>query len=126
MPARVLIGRFCAQWFMSFYVQGSAKEPYVVHFEQGHGPHCTCKAFEHGKRDETGFKSCKHIERVMKHACLWNEQWHVGGDCTLQPVPDSCTAAVVVDRRVLASWCGSCDYMCPKCGGPIVYKRIAV
>jgi hypothetical protein len=125
MSAQVVIGRFCAQWFMSFNVQGSAKEPYVVHFEEGHGPHCTCKAFEHGKRDETGFKSCKHIEHVMKHACLWNEQWNDGGDRTLSPIPGSCTTSVV-ERRSWRLGLGSGRHKCPKCGGPIIYRQIAV
>ncbi len=98
-------GRFCAQWFMLFYVQGTAKDPYVVFFERGQGPHCTCLAFEHSREK---IKTCKHVVRVMTHACLWNELWYSGGDRTLQPVPRTCRVRTAN------------GYECPQCGGPVV------
>jgi hypothetical protein len=44
----------------------------------------------------------------MLRACLWNSQWYDGGDQTMTPIVDSCTASPITDE------------VCPACEGPVV------
>lgn len=101
--------RYCAQWFKTFTVAGSKPGvKYSVSFAQDLGPRCTCPAFEHAVGE---VKTCKHIQRVMKHACLWNERWYAGGDKSLTPDENSLRVAPTMND------------MCPHCGGRIVTVR---
>jgi hypothetical protein len=100
----------CSQWFHTFRVP-SATTPgvtYDVSFEQGSGPHCTCPSFAHAHENRPGvMPTCKHVVRVMTHACLWNQHYR-GGDRTLTPQSRICRARVTPSMR------------CPGCGGPVV------
>jgi len=116
MPAQLQSLRFCAQWFMTFHVKSSSSDTtYVVTFVRGEGGHCTCKAYEHFRpKSHTDIRECKHIRHVMKHACMWNEQWYNGGDKTLQPVDGTCTMRADPSQP------------CARCGGPTVGVTCAV
>jgi hypothetical protein len=108
--------RFCAQWCMTFLVQSDsdAAVKYRVQFDRGLGPSCTCPAFRKSRGYRHGIRECKHVLRVMQHACLWNEQWYSGGDNTLAPMEGSCTAETSTDQR------------CPRCAGPVISVTSAV
>lgn len=114
MPADVASLRFCAQWFQHFLVQ-SDSQPGVSHtvsFARGAGASCTCKAYKHAarrRRDPTDIVECKHIRRVMREACLWNEQWYEGGARTMAPATPQVSGATPV-----------AGHACPQCGGPVV------
>lgn len=111
MPAEIVTCHFCADWFSSFVVPSSrGGNSYRVHFQQGFGAVCECKAYEYSKD-----KTCKHVRYVMEHACLWNEQWYSGGDRTLRPEPDSLVGYPIISGAT-----------CPQCGGPVCPVRIAV
>lgn len=105
----------CAQWFMEFHAASDSTPGahYVVRFNQGEGPHCTCPAFKRSQdrvakiQRPNWIPSCKHVVRVMAHACLWNQHYD-GGDRTLEPAPGTLRARPAVGLR------------CPECRGPVV------
>lgn len=105
----------CAQWFMDFHAASDSTPGahYVVRFNQGKGPNCTCPAFKRSQdravriRRPDWIPSCKHVVRVMAHACLWNQHYE-GGDRALPPASGTLRARISPRLR------------CPACGGPVV------
>lgn len=105
---------------MMFRVASDSKPglTYNVYFRRHEGPHCSCPAFARSEayaKRRTGdwIPACKHVTRVMLHACLWNEMSYDGGDRAMSPVPDSLGES-------------PSSHQCPKCGGPCVAVRISV
>lgn len=103
----------CAQWFMEFHPSSDSTPGahYVVRFIQGSGPTCTCPSFQRSQdraaKRPGWIPACKHVVRVMAHACLWNQHYD-GGDRTMEPIRKSLRAGAARDMR------------CPACGGPVV------
>lgn len=95
----------CLQWFQRFPVAGrGVTDWWEVRFTQGQGASCTCPAHEHRGK-------CKHVERVLREACLWASGGYAGGRRVRVPEPG------------LASPTGgdvSEGQRCPACGGPLV------
>lgn len=111
MPADIVVMSDCASNYGVFHVKSSdGKNVYVVSFNGSEGPaYCTCKAFEFSGAK----RSCKHIEKIWKEACLFNPQWHDGKESpTIKPVGYNCDM-FVTHRTCL-------------CGGPMVAVRRAV
>lgn len=123
MPAEIVPGEFCSSWFGVYrlpsldshtlqLIPGSPLK-YIVDLSGGEGPaHCTCPAFAHFKGGPWD-RTCKHIEYVHKHACLWNCQWHEGNPPP-QLQPESTHGHHIPESK------------CPNCGEPLVAVRIAV
>lgn len=114
MPVDIVPGEFCATYFGSYDVPGSRPGVtyHVVH-DGGEGPaSCDCPAFKYFK-GAVYDRTCKHIEYVWKHACMWNCQWFEGN-------PNPTLVPTHINRPVLP------NSHCPNCGGPTVGVRIAV
>lgn len=71
---------------------------------QGRGWECTCKAYKFSKANKYGEKTCKHITQALHDRCGWHEQWS--------------------DERQTDEQAEKC--VCPRCGGPTKYVRVAV
>lgn len=86
----------------SIILKGSSRD-YQIRFgvsDRGHFQYdwsCSCEAFIYGR------DYCKHIKRVAgsELRCGWNEEL----DISAAPTPDG---------------------LCPDCGGPVIYERVAV
>ena len=102
----------CAQWRMRFLIPSDSTPgiSYTVRFISGEGPHCTCLSYRFMKENHPNRMAvCKHIRRVMEHACM-RGPFFSGGDDTISPVSNSLdTGAVIVKHRA-----------CPNCGGRMV------
>jgi hypothetical protein len=112
MPPRVVTVGFCPQYRAAFRVPGTRPGvTYTVDTDDVLGWRCTCPAFSYS-RD----RSCKHIKRVWKHACLHNQQWHDAGPNDL------------ADHGITLlspAHHGGLD-PCPGCGEQMIPIRIAV
>lgn len=108
MSYEIVTGQFCSSWFGTYEIAGSKGAVYCVDiYGAEQAPHCTCPAYKFSKD-----RTCKHIDQVMKRACLWNCQWHDGNkDHDLTPK--------YVNERTLHD-------TCPNCAQPTVPVRIAV
>jgi hypothetical protein len=95
----------CTNTHWETEVIGSKGDPYRVSYgptpggPYQYGWSCECKAFQYG-----GGEPCKHIRQVKDERCGWNEEMDPG--CS----PDG----------------GADGPMCPRCGGPVDYMRVAV
>lgn len=118
MPAQIEPGEFCASYWASYEVPGSKPGTFyrVTLYGAEQRASCTCKAYEFACRrvawDDN--PTCKHIDYVWKHACMWNCQWHDGNaEVTLKP-------KAYFSQNVIA------EEKCPNCEGPVVAVLIAV
>ena len=112
MPAEIVTGSFCASYFARYEIEGSEKYPYHPTLNGAESqPYCPCKSFEFSKLDN---RTCKHIDRIHREACLWNEQWHRGNNPVLLRPTE------IDDRFVIPG------KACPNCDGPVVAVKIAV
>ena len=114
MGYEIVTGEFCASYYASYTVPGSKPDTeWHVSHDGILPPHCDCPAFMYYKGDPWD-RTCKHINYVWNHACMWNCQWHEGNkEITVKP--DSIDEGNVIK--------GS---SCPNCGGPVVAVKIAV
>lgn len=113
MPAEIVTGSFCADYWGVFRVQ-SDSDPnnfYIVTMNGGEGvAHCTCKAYEYSGVE----RHCKHIHYVFKNGCFWNCQWHEGNKkVNIRPIRNDLGNIIPKEK-------------CPNCGGPVVAVKIAV
>lgn len=111
MPAEIVTGRFCANYFSLFKVPGS--KPGVTYTVCLDGGTCTCLAYQYFRGEEHD-RTCKHVTLVFRSVCTWNEQWGEGRENLFQPVPDSRNYPVIPGET------------CPGCGGPVCPVKIAV
>lgn len=111
MPAEIVTGRFCADYFSVFDVPGSKGAMWHV-VMNGTEASCDCPAFRYFKGDPWD-RTCKHITYVWDHACLWNEQWCDGKADDLEPAESTGYPRIP-------------GATCPACGGPVCPVKIAV
>jgi hypothetical protein len=109
MIAEIIVMEDCASNYGTFEVEGSKGKKYQVTLSGSEGPaHCTCPAFKFSGERQT----CKHVEKVLNDACLFNPQWHDAKDGPqLRPIGYNYDAFTGSQRA---------------CGGPMVAVRRAV
>ena len=76
MGIEVMMMSDCASNYGIFEVRGS-RGTYNVVLTGSEGPaRCTCPAFKYSGSRQT----CKHVDLVLREACLYNPQWHAAKD----------------------------------------------
>lgn len=114
MPAEIVTGEFCASYFGEYRVPGSKLGTVYTVSHWGSGAaECTCPAFKFFKGADHD-RTCKHVEYVWQHACMWNCQWFDGNEVV------DLTAETFLYGPPIAG------RSCPNCDGPVVPVKIAV
>jgi hypothetical protein len=109
---------FCPQYGSTWEVPGSNGAVWTVKLDGAQGaPYCTCPRWKF-QRKATNDRTCKHIDRVMAHACLFNPQWHE------TPGPNDYAKFGI--RLIGTDTSGQVNESCPGCGQNMIAVKIAV
>jgi hypothetical protein len=109
---------FCAQYHSVWRVPSSKRDGTsyeVVMNGAESNPTCSCPAWLHSSESYFS-RHCKHIDLVIKHACLWNPQWNrTGGP---NDFAEHGIELVAIDEH--HRW----PEPCRVCGGPAIATRV--
>jgi hypothetical protein len=107
---------FCPQYESTWSVQGS-RGSYIVqlHADERAAPSCSCPAFTFFKGEQWD-RTCKHLQMIWDHGCLFNPQWKDAG-----PNDYAQHGLSLVEQGF-----GGGGEPCPGCGQPMIRVVIAV
>lgn len=110
----------CASWYSTFEIPSfNPKTPEAKYTVYMFGPTrtgvCTCKAFRFSGPKRT----CKHVDYINDHACLWSNDWRPEGFALYNPTFRMYPVADTIALPSSASYIQELK-MCPSCHGEVL------